>query len=168
MFAILHTSSVRRIGKAYMDASFLAAIEARSEDVLDRCTRCGGCFEVCPMTAPAGLTERDAVTVVTGVLDIIRGGTVSPDAQRWAQVCSGSGSCIPRCQYGVNPRFMLTLARLAIHRRASTEAQHSKGVTAFASMGRGVRVLPRIQLEPDVLTRLRTDKGAKPEVVFYT
>jgi Fe-S oxidoreductase len=151
-----------------MRTSFVEALEARSQDVVDRCTRCGGCFEVCPMTVPAGIAHNNSTEIVTGVLDVIRGDPGSAASERWAQVCSGSGSCIPRCEYGVNPRFMLTLARLAIHRRASAEAQHSKGVTAFASMGRGVRILPRMQLPPDVLTRLRTDKGANPDVVFYT
>jgi len=150
--------------------SFADALHERAEDVLDRCTRCGGCFEVCPMTAPAGLTERDAVTVVTGVLDILRGGTVSPDAQRWAQVCSGSGSCIPRCQDGVNPRFMLALARVEMQRRAAVEERRSKGSSAFANMGKGVRVLSRIQLPPAVLARFRGESrgSEKPEVVFYT
>jgi heterodisulfide reductase subunit D len=151
-----------------MSTSFVDALEARSQDILDRCTRCGGCFEVCPMTVPAGIAQDNPTEIVTGVLDLIRGEAASADAERWAQVCSGSGSCIPRCQYGVNPRFMLTLARLAIHRRASAETRHSKGVTAFASMGRGVRVLPRMQLQPDVLARLRADRATRPDVVFYT
>lgn len=151
-----------------MSASFGQALEARTQEVLDRCTRCGGCFEVCPMTGPAQIADRKAADVVVGVLRLIQGETGSADAVRWAQVCSGSGSCIPRCQDGVNPRFMLALARLAIQRRASVEEQHSKGAAAFASMGRGVRVLSRMQLPPDVLARFRSGSPAKPDVVFYT
>ncbi len=45
--------------------SFVDALHERAEDVLDRCTRCGGCFEVCPMTAPADLAGRNAAEVVT-------------------------------------------------------------------------------------------------------
>lgn len=155
---------------AYMTETFAQALEARTQDVLDRCTRCGGCFEVCPMTAPAGLAEHDAAGVVKGVLGLIQGKTAPPEAERWAQVCSGSGSCIPRCQDGVNPRFMLALARVAIQRRASAEEQHSKGAAAFSKMGRGVRVLSRIQLPPHVLSRFRTEPSGddKPDVVFYT
>jgi heterodisulfide reductase subunit D len=149
--------------------SFAEALEARTEDVLDRCTRCGGCFDVCPMTGPAGLTGRDAAHVVSDVLDIVRGGEGSPDAQRWAQVCSGSGSCIPRCQDGVNPRFMLALARVAIQRRASTEERHKKGSSAFSAMGKSVRVLSRMQLPADILARFRGSRtGETPDVVFYT
>jgi heterodisulfide reductase subunit D len=153
-----------------MSDTFAEGLQARAQQVLDSCTACGRCFEVCPMTAPAGLAGRDATRVTGGVLDIIRGAEVSPDSQRWAQVCSGSGSCIPACPEGVNPRFMLALARVAIQRRASAEEQHSKGSAAFAKMGRGVRVLSRMQLPADVLRRFRGDGAAEtpPEVVFYT
>lgn len=153
-----------------MTDTFSAALEARRDEVLDRCTRCGGCFEVCPTNEPAGLAQSDPVAIVTGVLDVIRGGKASPEAERWAQVCSGSGQCIARCQDGVNPRFMLALARVAMQRRSSTEEQHAKGAAAFSTMGRGVRVLSRIQLAPEVLERFRLEESAAeaPEVVFYT
>jgi Fe-S oxidoreductase len=153
-----------------MNESFTKALSSRTQDVLDNCTRCGRCFEVCPMTAPAGMTGRNAAEVVGGVLDIIRGGAGAPESERWAQVCSGSGSCIPACPEAVNPRFMLALARVAMQRRASVEEQHSKGSAAFAKMGRGVRVLSQMQLPAEVLRRFRGEGRAEgaPEVVFYT
>lgn len=159
-----------------MTETFAQALEARTQEVLDRCTRCGGCFEVCPTTAPAGIAQSNAVDIVKGVLEVIQGGTASPEAERWAQVCSGSGKCIPRCKDGVNPRFMLALARVAMQRRTSAEEQHRKGAAAFSTMGRGVRVLSRIQLAPEVLARFRAEREAAaapdpaeaPEVVFYT
>ncbi|MGH8701487.1 MAG: heterodisulfide reductase-related iron-sulfur binding cluster, partial [Burkholderiales bacterium] len=108
--------------------------------------------------------------VVGGVLDIIRGGSGAPASERWAQVCSGSGSCIPACPEAVNPRFMLALARVAMQRRATAEEQHKKGSAAFSHMGRGVRVLSRMQLPADVLKRFRSEgpPEAPPEAVFYT
>ena len=153
-----------------MSETFAAALQARAQDVLDSCTSCGRCFEVCPMTAPAGIADRNAAEVAGGVLDIIRGGSGSPDSERWAKVCSGSGSCIPACPEAVNPRFMLALARVAMQRRASAEEQHAKGSAAFSKMGRGVRVLSRMQLPADVLRRFRSEGPAEapPEVVFYT
>lgn len=159
-----------------MTETFAQALDARTQEVLDRCTRCGGCFEVCPTTAPAGIAQSNAVDIVKGVLEVIQGGTASPEAERWAQVCSGSGKCIPRCKDGVNPRFMLALARVAMQRRTSAEEQHRKGAAAFSTMGRGVRVLSRIQLAPEVLARFRAEREAAaapdpaeaPEVVFYT
>jgi len=153
-----------------MSETFAEALAARTQDVLDNCTRCGRCFEVCPMTAPAGIAGKNAADVVGGVLDIIRGGSGSPASERWAQVCSGSGSCIPACPEAVNPRFMLALARVAMQRRATVEEQHQKGSAAFSKMGRGVRVLSRLQLPAGVLKRFRSEVPAEtpPEVVFYT
>ena len=152
-----------------MSETFAQALEARTQEVLDRCTRCGRCFEVCPMTAPAGLAGRNPGEVVGGVLEILRGGAIAPDSQRWAQVCSGSGSCIPACPEGINPRFMLALTRVAVQRRATEEEQHKKGSAAFANMGRGVRVLSRMQLPAETLRRFRGEATeAAPEVVFYT
>jgi Fe-S oxidoreductase len=153
-----------------MTESFAEALEARTRDILDRCTSCGKCFEVCPMTAPAGIDGANPSETVSGVLRVIRGGAGTAEAERWAQVCSGSGSCIPACPEAVNPRFMLSLARVAMQKRASVDEQRRKGSAAFSSMGRGVRVLSRMQLSTDVLQRVRSRKPAHgaPDVVFYT
>src|SRR3970040_883996 len=139
-----------------MSESFARALRSRTQDVLDNCTRCGRCFEVCPMTAPAGIAGKNAPEVVGGVLATTGGGAGAADSERWAQVCSGSGSGIPACPEAVNPRFMLALARVAMQRRATAEEQPSKGSAAFSNMGRGVRGLSRMQLAPEVLRRFRS------------
>ena len=147
------------------------ALTARTQDLFDRCTQCGTCFSVCPMTAPAGIADAEPVATVAGVHGLIRTGTGSPAAERWATACSGSGSCIPACPEEVNPRFMLSLAKLAIARRASTETQRKKGHTAYRGMTRGVHVLPRLQLSRELLARfdrMEPDPQQSPDVVFYT
>lgn len=153
-----------------MSEPFADALMQRGQDILDSCTSCGDCFRVCPMTEPADISDSDPTTVVNGILGLLNDEDSSPTAERWAEVCSGSGSCIPACNYGVNPRFMLSLARLKIRQRADVKEQKAKGGVAFSSMTRGVRVLSRLQLSPDLLDRLHTDASQEPEpdVVFYT
>ncbi len=60
------------------------------------------------MPGPAGIDTSDPNALTAGILTLLRGGKHA-DAARWAEVCSGSGHCIPACQYGVNPRLMLAL-----------------------------------------------------------
>ena len=91
------------------------AMKTRTAQVLERCVACGACAEVCPMPAPAGIASGP-VALTEGILTILRGGEHA-DAARWAAVCSGSGHCIPKCQHGVDPRFMLTMARLEMASR---------------------------------------------------
>ena len=150
---------------------FADALQARAGEVLDRCTSCGTCFDVCPMTGPAGLGEEQGSRITAAVRDSLAGGPGSAGAERWAAVCSGSGTCIPACPEGVNPRFMLMLARLAKAKRRTADEQRQVGAVNFRKMSKGVRVLSRMQLAPDVLARFGDDDAHPDEpvdVVFYT
>jgi heterodisulfide reductase subunit D len=152
-----------------MDAPPLdIALQERVADILDRCTTCGACAEVCPMPAPAGIDVANPQALTAGILTILRGGE-HQDAARWAAVCSGSGHCIPACQHGINPRFMLTMARLAAPARTEPAARRKAGFANFGKMTAGVRVLSRLQLPPDLLARFKPDEEEPaPDVVFYT
>ena len=145
------------------------AMKARTQQVLDRCVACGACAEICPMPAPAGIDASDPARLTSGILTILRGGE-DADAARWAAVCSGSGHCIPQCQHGVDPRFMLTMARLEMAGRDPGNKKRQTGFAAFGKMTAGVRVLSRLQLPPDLLERFRPEiePDRPPEVVFYT
>src|ERR1700712_3543842 len=153
-----------------MDAlPFDQALDLQVAEILDRCTSCGACAEICPMPAPAGLEPSAPKTLTAGILTILRGGA-HEDASRWAAICSGSGHCIPACQHGVNPRLMLALARVADLGRDAPAARRQTGFTRFGAMTKGVRVLSRLQLPPETLARLQgnVDDDAAPEIVFYT
>src|ERR1700690_2624799 len=96
------------------EVSFETALSDRVDRMLDACTKCGKCVEVCPSVKPAGISEATPKDVISGVLDIVRTGH-GPDASRkWAAACMLSGDCIKACDYGVNPRFLLAMGRPAL------------------------------------------------------
>jgi heterodisulfide reductase subunit D len=153
------------------DSPFEMALDLRVAEVLERCTSCGACVEVCPMPEAAGIDASNPQAIAGGVLSILRGTDYPAAAARWATVCSGSGHCIPACQHGVNPRFMLAMARVSLQRRNDPIARRRDAFARFGGMTKGVRVLSRMQLSPELLSRFRADDAdddTPPDVVFYT
>jgi Fe-S oxidoreductase len=167
--------------------TFEAALDARAQAMADACTRCGKCVEVCPVTTPGGLTAQELenpAAVIGGVVDIVRTGNGNDAARKWANACILSGECIKACDYGVNPRFLLHMARVKMARAAEPAAQRKNGVDGFRKVAREVTHLSRIQLDDALLERL--GQGAKktpppnpppqaeegwegaPDFVFYT
>jgi heterodisulfide reductase subunit D len=160
-----------------MDSSgFQSALDSRVDEMLDACTTCGACFTACPIAGPAGLGESDPKAVVAGVLDIVRLGAGAQESERWARACMLSGECIKACDYGVNPRFLLAMARLAMAKRAEPRERRRLGVQNFRRMSQDVDILSHLQLNDDALERLGQRPSTRPpaeddelpDVVFYT
>jgi heterodisulfide reductase subunit D len=153
---------------------FEDALSGRIDEMLDACTRCGKCVEVCPVKTPAGVTAEPE-SVITGVIDILRGGDGTADSRRWASTCMLTGECIKACDEGVNPRFLLAMARLSIAKdKAEPRERRREGVDGFRKLNLDVTVQSRMQAEDDVLARLGQKAAAgsagdaAPDFVFYT
>jgi heterodisulfide reductase subunit D len=162
-----------------MDATpgtFESALQARVDTMVDACTRCGKCVEVCPVTGPGGVTAEPR-EVIDGVLDILRLGEGNEAARKWANACLLSGECIKACDYGVNPRFLLNMTRVQLARgKDDVATQRRGGVDGFRKVAREVTHISQMQLDDAVLERLGqgakrpkpSDADAQPDVVFYT
>jgi Fe-S oxidoreductase len=158
--------------------SFEAALQARADAMADACTRCGKCVEVCPTTVAAGLSEDERgnpVAVIGGVIDILRHGAGNEAARKWASGCLLSGDCIEACDYGVNPRFLLHMARVAMVRaKDDAVTQRRKGVEGFRHVAHDVKHISRIQMDDALLERLGQSASkprvseTPPDFVFYT
>ncbi len=88
-----------------------------------------------------------------------------------------SGECITACDEGVNPRFLLAMARLAMAKaEADPQEQRREGVAGFRKLNLDVTVQSRMQAGDDVLARLGQkvaaggsgNETAAPDFVFYT
>jgi heterodisulfide reductase subunit D len=157
------------------DISFEAALDERVADMLDACTRCGKCVEVCPSVKPAGIADASSQDIISGVLDIVRSGDGPEASRRWAASCMLSGECIKACDDGVNPRFLLAMARLAIAKAGSELPDRRRlGVEKYRDLSRDVTVLSRLQLDGEALERLGQKSASvstpveAPDFVFYT
>jgi heterodisulfide reductase subunit D len=163
-----------------MTATFESALAERTAAMADACTRCGKCVEVCPVTGPGGV-KAEPVEVISGIIDILKTGD-GPDASRkWASSCVLTGACIKACDYGVNPRFLLGMARVAMARHQNEpSAQRKQGVDGFRKVAREVAHISQMQLDDQLLARLGQKPGANalqasdaelaapPDFVFYT
>ena len=163
------------------EMTFESALSLRTEEMIDACTRCGKCVEICPVTAPAGVGAAAPQEVIAGIIDILRAGEGSPAAKAWAKGCVLTGDCITACPESINPRFLLAMARVAMAKKTNEpRARRKSGIENFRMVADGTNILARMQLSDDELTRLgqhvaaRLESGStvkdgeRPDFVFYT
>jgi Fe-S oxidoreductase len=133
------------------------------------------------MARPAGVGDVAPESVIAGVLEIVRTGEGPTASKAWAKGCALTGDCIAACDDGVNPRFLLAMARVAIARQASEPRERRRqGIENFRLVADGVNVLARMQLDEADLSRLgqyvnerlqngsTAKPGERPDFVFYT
>ena len=157
------------------DLSFEAALQTRIDEMVDACTRCGKCVEACPSASPAGIADAAPEDVISGIIGLLRDGEGPEASRKWAQGCTLSGECIRACDEGVNPRFLLAMARLSIAKTGrDLPARRRQGVEKYREMGRDVATLSQLQLDDEVLARLgqksasASVQGEPPDFMFYT
>ena len=163
------------------ETAFEAALALRTAEMLEACTRCGKCVEICPVAKPAGIGNATPESVIGGVIDILRTGNGPAASKAWAEGCARTGDCITACDEGVNPRFLLSMARVAMAKQSSDlRSRRKRGVENFRFIADGTNVLARMQLDEADLARLgqqvherlqhgsTVNPGERPDFVFYT
>jgi Fe-S oxidoreductase len=95
-------------------ATLVGHLQAFIDDTLARCTRCGKCFEACPMTRYGdGLSGADGKTVVSGVLEWLKQTPGNADSVKWLKVCTQSSRCSEACPEGINAMKMVRVAQMS-------------------------------------------------------
>ena len=122
------------------------------DDTLARCTRCGKCFEVCPMTKYAeGLPAADPKTVVGGVLDWLEQKPGNDLSLRWLKVCTQSARCSEACPEGINAMKMIRVAQVsALGSLGAPAAMQSREEPHFF---RKINAFSKTQMSDDEMER---------------
>ena len=53
------------------EVPFETDLGERVEAMLDACTRCGKCVEVCPSVEPAGISDAKSEEIISGILELM-------------------------------------------------------------------------------------------------
>lgn len=96
-------------------------------DTLARCTRCGKCFEACPMTRYSDdLTNAEPQATVSGVLDWLRQTPGNAESVAWLKVCTQSSRCIDACPEGINAMKMVRVGQMSAMGSLDVPAEQTK------------------------------------------
>lgn len=144
---------------------FLDYVESACSEILQKCTVCEKCFEVCPMAEMTPLQGTDAKAAILGALGMLRGETDHRDGRVFVDACTKCGQCVDVCPQGLNPRKMLTLARYKA--ATTTPSEDSRG--SMRRLSQIVNVMGGLQLTAEERRLLTRDSGitGKVEVVFH-
>ena len=129
--------------------------------VLEKCTACGKCVEVCPMWPHSNARATPAADVTQGIVSLLRSGEPTAAATAFVEACSGSALCRDVCPEGIDPFNMMRTAKVrqSVLKGKRTPPSDYKLVDLSRQMQLGSH-------EPRWFTR-RPPTDARAELVFY-
>jgi Fe-S oxidoreductase len=85
---------------------------AQTATILERCTACGKCVEICPMWPHTSVRDEDPKAITAGIVSLLRSNDPSAAARLFLNACSGSALCRDVCPEGIDPYTMMRLAKV--------------------------------------------------------
>jgi Fe-S oxidoreductase len=136
-------------------------LRTEAATILDTCTACGKCVEVCPNLPhlPEAAAAPDATA--SGILLLLRDVAAPRAAQAFVDACSGSALCRDVCPEGLDAYDFMRLAKV----RANVLAEKRPPASDYhlVDLSRRAQLGP---IEPRWYTR-RPPADARAEYVFY-
>ena len=129
--------------------------------VLDKCTACGKCVEVCPMWAHSEARDTAAAEVTQGIVSLLRSGEPTAAATAFVNACSASALCRDVCPEGIDPFDMMRTAK--VRQNVLDGKRTPPSDYKLVDLSRQLQLGPR---EPRWFTR-RPPTDARAELVFY-
>ncbi|MBI4492153.1 MAG: (Fe-S)-binding protein [Chloroflexi bacterium] len=145
-------------------AEIQAYLESQRQAVLERCTACGKCVQVCPMLPHLEIRDLPAESIAHGILALLHGEYERAGAT-FAEACAGSAYCSQVCPAHLDPYDLTRLAKLAASTLRAAKAPPAPRLNLFQMIE-----LARCLQMPKDETRWftgRPPEGLKAEVVFY-
>ncbi len=135
-------------------ATLHAHLDDFIKDTLSRCTRCGKCFEACPMTRYGdGLSKADPKTVVSGVLDWLQQTPGNEESVQWLKVCTQSSRCIEACPEGINAMKMVRVGQMSAMGSLGLQGAPALSGREAKDFFRVINAFSETQMTPDEMAR---------------
>ncbi|MSP68136.1 MAG: (Fe-S)-binding protein [Alphaproteobacteria bacterium] len=149
--------------------SYAEYLDAQAAAMLDRCTTCGRCAEVCPVLPAANLAGAALADLVEGPRAASRGEIPAALGRRWLEACNQCGVCNPACPEGINVRQWITIARAKVKTMTEPESErHARSSQQFRTMSQAIRLLLGMQARAGEIERLLAPPRDRPvDLVFY-
>ena len=150
------------------DSKFL---RRRIEEIVSACTFCGKCFEICPTVPYTSAKGANSEEVTKDVVNILKDKDFGEDSEVWVNSCDKSGICIDACPEDINPREMLTYAKLKLqYDSEGVEKNKEKSRDYFRLLSNTIRFVSALQVPLDSyrnLISVKVKKKKKSKTVFY-
>lgn len=136
-------------------------LRTEAATLLERCTACGKCVEVCPNLPHLPEAAADTKATAAGILLLLRDIDASRAARTFAEACCGSARCREVCPEGLDAYDLMRLAKV----RANVLAEKKPPASDYhlIDLSRRAQLGP---IEPRWYTR-RPPADARAEYVFY-
>tara|TARA_Y100000588_G_C14254902_1_gene924986 strand:- start:776 stop:2095 length:1320 start_codon:yes stop_codon:yes gene_type:complete len=146
-------------------------LSKRIKKITDSCTHCGKCFEVCPIVPYTSIKGMNSELITKDVIGILKDENFSQNSEVWVNSCEKSGICIDACPEDINPREMLTYAKLKLQSDSEDlDKIQKKSRSYFRLLSNTIKFVSAFQMPPDSYQRLisvKVNKKKKSKNVFY-